>query len=114
MKDTTGANLESIVDAEIIPLEEELTGKGISEFKSRVSGAVEAGHRQIILDCKKLKIVNSEGLDTLLWAIEEVQNAGGLVKLASLSRNPTKVFEITQFDRIFEIYDDVIAALKNF
>jgi anti-anti-sigma factor len=114
MKDTTGANLESIVDAEIVPIDEELTGKGISEFKSRMSGAIEAGHRQIILDCKKLKILNSEGLEALLWSIEEVQNAGGLVKLASLGRNPTKVFEVTQFDRIFEIYDDVIAALKSF
>ena len=46
--------------------------------------------------------------------IEEIQGTGGLVKIASLGETPTKVFEITQFNRIFETYDDVIAALKSF
>ena len=84
-----------------------------AQTPNQLEAALEQGRRQIILDCKALKIVNSEGLEALLWAIETAQGSGGLVKIASLGETPKKVFEITQFDRVFEIYEDVIAALKS-
>ena len=108
-----GANLEGVVDAQIITVSEELIGKAVNEFKDQVTTVLEAGHHNIILDCKALKLLDSQGLEALLWLIEEVQTAGGMVKIASLEKIPRKVFEITQFHRIFDIYDDVIAALKS-
>jgi len=110
---TKGTSIESVVDAEIVSVGEELTGKTLGEFRGQVTDIIEEGRGQIILDCKALKIVNSEGLDALLWVIEEVQKLGGCVKIASLGLAPRKIFEITQFDRIFELYDDVIAALRS-
>ncbi len=109
----SGTSLEGVVDAEIIVLEEELAGKTLGDFRTRVRDALETGKNQLILDCKALNVVNSEGLETLLWVIEEVQESGGLVKIASLGKIPREVFKLTQFDRIFETYDDVIAALKS-
>ena len=108
-----GTNLDSVVDAEIITLEEELTGKTVDHFKEQVTAAIDKGHRHLILDCKALKTLNSEGLEAMLWFIEEVQNTDGLCKLASLGPTPTKIFEITQFDKIFELYEDVISAVKS-
>lgn len=108
-----GANLDGVVDAEIIKIEEELKGKYLEYLKEQIRLTLDQGHNQLILDCKGMKILNSEGLETLLWIIEEVQSAGGLVKIASLKKKPRKIFEITQFDLIFDIYDDVIAALKS-
>jgi anti-sigma B factor antagonist len=108
-----GTNLDSIVDAEIITIAEDLNGKTVDEFKGQVTTAIEKGHRHIILDCKVLKNLNSEGLESLLWFLEEVQKADGLCKVASLGQTPAKIFEITQFDKIFELYDDVISAVKS-
>ena len=110
----SGTNLEGVVDAKIITLEEEMAGRVVEEFKSQVASALEDGQVQLILDCKNLRFLNSEGLEAFLWVIEEVERAGGLIKIASLGKIPQKIFELTQFNRIFEIYDDVLAALKNF
>ncbi|MFH2000372.1 MAG: STAS domain-containing protein [Planctomycetota bacterium] len=106
-------NLDGVVEAEIITLAEDLTSKNTSEFRAQVSLALEEGKNQMILDCKALKTISSEGLETLLWVIEEVHATGGVVKIAALGKTPEKIFNITQFDRIFDIYSDVIAALKN-
>lgn len=108
-----GTNLEGVVDAQIITLSEELVAKTLNEFKDQVTSVLDLGHCNIILDCKALKLLDSQGLEAMLWLIEEVQTAGGMVKIASLEKIPRKVFEITQFNRIFDIYDDVIAALKS-
>ena len=110
----SSTNLEGVVDAQVIALEEELAGRAVDEFKGRVSALLEEGHSQLILDCKQLRILSSEGLEALLWVIEEVQRNGGLVKIATLGPIPRKVFELTQFNRIFEIYDEVLEALKSF
>jgi anti-sigma B factor antagonist len=110
----SGSNLEGVVDAEIIALEEELTGKNGAELKAQVNQALEEDHRQFILDCTAMNTINSEGMEILLWIVEEVHSLGGVVKIASLGRIPKKIFELTQFNRIFEMYDDVITALKSF
>lgn len=106
-------NLEGVVDAEIITLEEELNGKTIEAFRGQIEAAFERGRNQVILDCKALKSISSEGLEGLLWMLDEVHARGGLVKIANLGKVPRKIFEITQFNRVFDVYDDVIAALKN-
>ncbi|MBU0755506.1 MAG: STAS domain-containing protein [Planctomycetes bacterium] len=106
-------SLEGVVDTEILALEEELNGKTIETFRAKAETAFEAGRCQIILDGKALKTVSSEGLEALLWLLTEAQSRGGLVKIASLGKIPRKVFEVTQFDRVFDLYDDVISALKN-
>jgi anti-anti-sigma factor len=106
-------NIDGVVAAEIIALEEELTAKSLETFRAQVQLVFEKGQHQLILDCKKLRVISSEGLEALLALLEEAQAMGGQVKVASLDKVPLKVFEITQFDRIFEIYDDVISALKN-
>ncbi|MHC4943428.1 MAG: STAS domain-containing protein [Planctomycetota bacterium] len=106
-------NIDGVVAAEIIVLEEELTAKSLETFRAQVQLAFEKGQNQLILDCNKLRIISSEGLEAFLSLLEEAQILGGQVKIASLGREPRKVFEITQFNRIFELYDDVISALKN-
>jgi len=107
------AGLDGVVDAEIIKIDDELTGKTTEDFKAQVTDLFEKGQNQLILDCKAMKTINSEGLEALLWVIEEIQNAGGVVKIASLQKNAIKIFEITQFNLIFDTYEDVIAALKS-
>lgn len=111
---STGAtNLDGVVEAEIISLPEDLNSKSVAEFKAQVSLALEEGKNQMILDCKSLKNISSEGLEAMLWVIEEVHGTNGVVKVAALGKTPEKIFNITQFDRIFDVYTDVIAALKN-
>ncbi len=107
-------NLESVVKAEIIELEEEYLSRNTQAFTESVTDAIERGRRLIVVDCHRCKSVDSASLESLLWAIEEIQDRGGLMKIACLNDTMKKVFEITQFDRIFEVYDDVLYAVKAF
>ena len=108
------ANLEGVVDAEVLTLEEELTGKAVDEFRARVEELLEGGKSQFVLDLAPLKVVSSQGLEALLWVVEEAQAAGGAAKIASPGPTVCKIFELVQFDHVFEIYGDVLEALKNF
>ncbi len=108
----SSTNIESVVDAEVVEIDEELCSRSIQYFKEGMEDLFEEGKRLFVLDFSKVKIVDSKGLETLLWAIEEVQERGGLIKIACLGVTVKKVFEITQFDRIFEIHIDVISAMK--
>ncbi len=109
-----GTNLESVVKAEVIELEDEFLAKNVLAFKESVTDAIERGRRLIVVDCHACKNVDSASLESLLWAIEEIQDRGGLMKIACLNDTMKRVFEITQFDRIFEIYDDVLYAVRAF
>jgi len=108
-----GTSIDGVVNAEIIAVQEELTGKTVEEFQGQIRACLEKGRTQFILDCKALKQLSSAGLEALLQALVEAQALGGTIKIAALGKTPRKVFEITQFHRIFDLYDDVIAALKN-
>jgi len=105
-------NLEGVVKAEIIEVEEEFCAKSAQAFKDRIRAAVEKGRRYFVVDFQKTKLADSACLESLLWSIEEVQEKGGLLKVACLNETLKKVFQVTQFDQIFEVYEDVLSAVK--
>lgn len=112
--DNTQTNFESVVKAEIMDLEEEFMAKHIQVFKEKVEEVLAEGRLHFVVDFQKTKQIDSAGLECLLWAIETVQDNGGLMKVAGLSPTLQRVFEITQFDHIFEAYEDVIDAVRAF
>ncbi len=107
-------NIEGVVKPELIEIEEEFSVRIVNAFKESVSEALERGRWHFVIDFSKTKSADSASLEMLLWAVEEIQGKGGLVKICALGEVMKKVFEITQFDRIFEVYDDVLSAVKTF
>jgi|GEM_PF-2718471 len=102
------------VPVEIIELEEELCARTMSFFKERVESAINCDRPNVVVDFKKTRVLDSVGLETLLWVAEELQLKGGFIKVAGLNATLRKVFEITQIERFFEIYDNVAAASRSY
>lgn len=71
--------------------------------------------KEIILDCQNLDYVSSSGLRILLKALNQVKTLQGRFSICSLQPQIIKVFKISGFDHLFEIFpgrNEAIASYK--
>jgi len=89
-------------------------GEPESRFKKVVAGLVEKGRVHLIVDLSRAGFLDSSGLGSLVRAMTTTQNEGGQTKLAGLSPQIRKLLEMTRLDSVFEIHENVEAALTSF
>jgi anti-sigma B factor antagonist len=58
--------------------------------------------------------IDSGGLGTLVSLYTTARNAGGAMKLASVSRNVSDLLQLTKLHTIFEVFEDTDAAAQSF
>ncbi|MFE6228998.1 MULTISPECIES: STAS domain-containing protein [unclassified Streptomyces] len=66
---------------------------------------------RIVVDCAGLDFCDSTGLNLLLRARSRALDAGARLDLAGLRPPVSRMFEITGAFRVFQVYEDVGAAL---
>lgn len=75
-------------------------------LRAALSASVEAGKNRIVVDLSVVEFVDSAGLAALVKGMKDARSAGGDVKLVMpASADARRVFELTRFDRVFEIGD---------
>lgn len=89
-------------------------GVGDVALREAVAKALEAGTRNLVVDCGMVTGMDSSGLGELAASYTTVSNRGGKLKLANLPPKVTEILQITQLISVFEVYDDVDAALASF
>ena len=75
--------------------------------------ALQQGRRQIVLDMLDVPWLDSSGLGEVFACYKRAREVQGSVKLV-LRGKSYSLFTITQLDRVFEIFDDVEAAVASF
>ena len=75
---------------------------------------LESGHSLLLLDMRQVGLVDSTGLGVLVSCLTSARQDGGDLKLLGLVPRVADVFEITQADRLFEIFVDEELALRSF
>ena len=98
----------------ILALEGYLDAHTAPQFEKAVEEEFEAGRLRIIVDCGKLTYISSAGLGVFMSFVEEIREAGGDIKIAGLTPKVYQVFEILGFPALFDIVDDVPAAMKKY
>jgi anti-sigma B factor antagonist len=73
-----------------------------------------AGSPNLVLNMREVNYLDSGGLGTLVSLYTTAQNAGGAVKLASLSQRVGDLLQVTKIFTIFEVFDDEEAAARSF
>jgi anti-anti-sigma factor len=68
----------------------------------------------IVLDCSKVRELDSRALRFLLCCLEEAMKRNGDVKLAAVTPPVLAILEQTRVDRLFEIYDTETEAVNSF
>ena len=67
--------------------------------------------KTVVLDLEKLYFINSTGLGAIVGALnQKLQPAFGIV-LSCMNDNVRSVFEITNAQKLFHIFDDTAAAV---
>ena len=98
----------------VLALDGYLDAHTAPQFEKAIQEEHTAGRNQIAVDCAKLTYISSAGLGVFMSFIEEIRAAGGDVKLAGIVPKVYQVFEVLGFPALFDIVDDVPAALAHF
>ncbi len=101
-------------DLSVIALEGFLDAHTAPEFEKAIQSELDAGNYRIIVGCEKLTYISSAGLGVFMGFIEEIREKGGDIKICGLTPKVRQVFEILGFPALYDILDDVPAAVQRF
>jgi anti-sigma B factor antagonist len=98
-------------DSIVIKLQGEVDLYAAPELKDRVNGAIEAGHKKLVLDLSEATFIDSTTLGILVSGMKRLRPRGGM--LAVLCPDPTmaRIFDITGLNRMFSVHDTLEGAL---
>lgn len=71
-------------------------------------------NKQIVLNLGGVNYIDSGGLGTLVALYTTAQNAGGGIRLASLTKRVGDLLQVTKLVTVFEVHDTVEQAVDSF
>ncbi len=84
------------------------------EIKDALGGLLEKGEKEFVIDLSRIGFLSSLAIALIVFFSKEVRKREGHVKISGLSDEAAGIFEITQLDRIFEVYDTELDAVASF
>lgn len=88
-----------------------LTAPTLSEF---LNARLAEGKVRLVANLAALDYTSSAGLRVILNTVKEARQKGGDVRLAAVSSNVSKVFEMSGFHNILKFYPNAQAAVASF
>ena len=70
--------------------------------------------KHVVIDLGAVQHINSAGLGALVAALSTMRKSGGDIRLARVGHNVQNILMITRLVRIFDTFDSVEEALKDF
>ena len=80
-------------------------GEGTLIIRDSIRRLLEAGDRKFILNLADCDYIDSSGLGELVTSFTTVRNAGGELKLLSLTHRVQDLLQITKLLTVFESFD---------
>ncbi|NJN94315.1 MAG: STAS domain-containing protein [Anaerolineales bacterium] len=97
----------------IVALNGALNARSAEEAKQAFRNLVDQGVTMVVVDLKDVPFIDSSGLAALVSGLKTLGGEASNLKLASPQSQARLLFELTMFDRVFEIHDSVDDALSN-
>src|SRR5271170_6782274 len=95
-------------------LPEKLSVKQGRGFFREVEPCLRVDRPRVVLDCSKVRQLDSAGIQVLLRCLEEAMKRNGDVKLASVPSGAAAILELTKVDHLFEVFDSTADAVNSF
>jgi anti-sigma B factor antagonist len=105
---------ESHLAATVLCINGDLTSDNCDRFQRDVRETAENFSSNIIIDCSSLQLIDSVGLESLLWLTDELTRAGNKLRFAVVPASVESVFELTRLDRVFSVHESVEHAARSF
>jgi anti-sigma B factor antagonist len=90
-----------------------VSGEETSLLRGTVKKAISENPR-IVLNLGAVDYIDSGGLSTLVALRTSAQNAGGAIKLTSLTKRVSDLLQMTKLLTIFDVYNSEAEALESF
>jgi anti-anti-sigma factor len=84
------------------------------EFDREIRKHLDQGRSKIIIDCRHLESISSQGIGSLVALQTRIRRKGGIVKLAALSGMVYEVIRVVGLNRVLGIYGDLELARESF
>ena len=104
--DTTGLK-------KVLTWKRPLAGESVKDLQQLIDEAIRNDKKEIILDCKDIPFVDSQGLELLLLTDERLRLKGGALKLAALNGLFTEILVATRLMNVLRIYNDIHQAMRS-
>ena len=105
---------EAHLAATVITITGEFMSDDADKFQRTVQELSGDFSSNFILDCSELTLIDSVGLESLIWLSSELSRNGNKLKFAAVSSTVQRVFELTRLERVFCTHDTVEAAARSF
>lgn len=105
---------ETYGDVAVARLEDELTTDNVTRFEALLDQPIEEGVRNFVIDMEKTEYMDNAGLEAIDEFSIRLENTGGQLKFSGLGPGCRKIFELTRFDRRFDLFDSLIDAVRSF
>lgn len=97
----------------VLSVSGDLTADQSDAFRRSCQERFDAGSRDVLLQINELSLIDSAGLELLLWLSDEIAQRSGQLRLIGPDETVRKILEITRLERRFTIHDTVEAAAKS-
>jgi anti-sigma B factor antagonist len=105
---------EKHLAATVLCISGDITADDVNQFQRNVSEVVAQFSTNVILDCSDMGLIDSVGLESLLWLSDELSKAGNKLRFASVPAPVVRVFELTRLHRVFNLHESVEQAARSF
>jgi anti-anti-sigma factor len=96
------------------PVGKLLPGQAVNKLNEKLYALVGRKRIRVILDLGKTSQVGSSAISVLLNHHMKFKEIGGSLKLANLTKNIQQIIAITRLALVFEVFDNLEAALNSF
>ena len=105
---------EKHLAATVLCVSGDITTDDVNQFQRSVREEVDQFSTNVILDCTNMGLIDSVGLESLLWLSDELSKAGNKLRFASVPTSVVRVFELTRLNRVFNLHESIEQAARSF
>ncbi len=89
-------------------------GDAAVELQDKIRGLLNDGYKQIVIDLKDVKWMNSTGLGALMACLTTVRNNDGDLRLANVTDKIESLLQITKLITVFQTFETDERAAVSF
>jgi anti-sigma B factor antagonist len=86
----------------------------LSDFSAAVSGLINAGQREILVDLTPVTYIDSATIGCLMDLFRQIHGAGGHLKLSGVQHRVQTMLTMTGAQNFIEIHADEPSAVRSF
>ena len=85
-----------------------------SDLGDALTGVIDDGHHQIVLDVAGVDYMSSAGLREIVAALKKVRNSSGDLRIARVTERVYDVLELSGLNTLLQIFDSQAEAVSSF